>query len=307
MHITRLLFGMIFALAAMLASAAEITFVVPGAPGSATDMFARNLAKPLEQKFDIRVVIENHPGADQIIGLDRFSKIQGPAVFFGGTTLHVFGAVMQPDRVDVSNLEIQATVAGGPSLWFTHPNSGIKNAQDLIVALKQNRKINIGSNVLANRINALVLVDHLKATNTQVLTYKNEPQLATDVAAGVLDVGLVPPGPTLAGLIEQGKIIPLATVYDTPLVVGQREVPSMARFTDAPRWSGMTFLSSHRRYPWPPEVDSAIRQVLQDQEFRAVLINQAYVPGTADKQAAQRLAQQYTNNLKKIDRNVLNR
>jgi tripartite-type tricarboxylate transporter receptor subunit TctC len=48
--------------------------VVPTSPGGATDSFSRAIAQRLAEGWGQPVVVENRPGANQIIGADYVAK-----------------------------------------------------------------------------------------------------------------------------------------------------------------------------------------------------------------------------------------
>jgi tripartite-type tricarboxylate transporter receptor subunit TctC len=51
-----------------------VKIVVPTSPGGATDAFARALAARLSESWGQAVLVENRPGANQILGADHVSK-----------------------------------------------------------------------------------------------------------------------------------------------------------------------------------------------------------------------------------------
>src|SRR3954469_947317 len=63
-----------FAAAAQNFPARPVKIVVPSSPGGATDSFSRAVGGGLAQIWGQPVVVENRPGANQIIGADYVSK-----------------------------------------------------------------------------------------------------------------------------------------------------------------------------------------------------------------------------------------
>jgi tripartite-type tricarboxylate transporter receptor subunit TctC len=51
-----------------------VRIVVPTSPGGATDSFSRAIAQRLAEGWGQPVVVENRPGANQIIGADHVAK-----------------------------------------------------------------------------------------------------------------------------------------------------------------------------------------------------------------------------------------
>jgi tripartite-type tricarboxylate transporter receptor subunit TctC len=74
--------------------ARNITIVVPVAPGSQADIFARMIAEPLSQKLGKSIVIENRPGGGQIIGTNAAAKAKAD----GYTLVHgnLSGLIISP-------------------------------------------------------------------------------------------------------------------------------------------------------------------------------------------------------------------
>jgi tripartite-type tricarboxylate transporter receptor subunit TctC len=54
--------------------ARTVKFVVPQAPGGATDVFARKFAQVLSEKWGQPVIVENRAGAGGVVGTDAVAK-----------------------------------------------------------------------------------------------------------------------------------------------------------------------------------------------------------------------------------------
>jgi tripartite-type tricarboxylate transporter receptor subunit TctC len=63
-----------------------VTFVVPYAPGGPADVFTRALSQELEKLWRVPVVVDNKPGAAEVVGAQRViaSAPDGHTVFVGG-------------------------------------------------------------------------------------------------------------------------------------------------------------------------------------------------------------------------------
>src|SRR5262245_38498140 len=62
------------ALARQVFPARPVKVIVPASPGGATDAFARALAARLADGWGEAVVVENRPGANQILGAEFVAK-----------------------------------------------------------------------------------------------------------------------------------------------------------------------------------------------------------------------------------------
>ena len=79
--------------AAALAQATDwparpVTLVVPSSPGGGTDVYGRILAQALTEALKQSFVVDNKPGATQMIGarLAANAKPDGATIFFGSVT-----------------------------------------------------------------------------------------------------------------------------------------------------------------------------------------------------------------------------
>jgi tripartite-type tricarboxylate transporter receptor subunit TctC len=80
-----------------------ITIVVPFPPGGPTDVIARTLAQHMQQTLGQPVLIDNHPGANGILGTGRVARAvpDGYTLVMGHWSTHVVNAVVYPYAYDV--------------------------------------------------------------------------------------------------------------------------------------------------------------------------------------------------------------
>jgi tripartite-type tricarboxylate transporter receptor subunit TctC len=128
----------------------QITVIVPVAPGSQADVFARMIAEPLHQKLGKPVVIENRPGGGQVIGTGAAAR----ATADGYTLVHgnLSGLIISPQlRQPVPyntprDFTGVALTLSGPSVLVVDPKLPVRTAADLIAYAKANPgKLNYGS------------------------------------------------------------------------------------------------------------------------------------------------------------------
>ena len=113
-----------------------VKIVVPTSPGGATDAFSRALAPRLSEIWGQPVLVENRPGANQIIGADHVSK-SAP----DGTTLLVS---------DASSFVIN------PHLYKKLPYDGVKGFTPITVLVRFPWVIAVHASVPANTFQELV-------------------------------------------------------------------------------------------------------------------------------------------------------
>jgi tripartite-type tricarboxylate transporter receptor subunit TctC len=176
-----------------------VKIVVPTSPGGATDAFARALAAKLSENWSQAVVIENRPGANQILGADYVSK-SAP----DGNTLLVSDAssfVINPHLY--KNLPYDGArgftpitvLVRFPWVIAVHPSVPANTFQELVAFAKANPgKVSYGSFGLGS--SAHISVDYLKillGIDLVHIPYKGAAPAVTDLLSGRIQMMMVTP------------------------------------------------------------------------------------------------------------------
>jgi tripartite-type tricarboxylate transporter receptor subunit TctC len=288
----------LFFVASIALAQKDLPFIVHVGPGSASDVIARTIGKELEKTINPTVVMQNAPGAEGLVALSRLANQHHPALFSSGSSLHVFSHVV--NNTDVSSLKLLGTVATGATLWYTHPNSKIKNAKDLVDAFKQNQSIRIGSDTLSGRINSITLKDHYRATEIIDVPYKTSSQVAIDVAAGNIEVGLNVLNPGIQALIDSGKLIPLAVTTPTSTKINGIDVPSLTRYTPAPQFVAAWILSTNHSHPVSREIQLALDNAIKSPEVAKVVTSLGLVHDVKNAKETEKFIKNYVDSVKKL-------
>lgn len=281
-----------------VAHAQDINFIVHTGPGSASDAIARAIGKELEQRIKQPVIMQNAPGADGLVALRSLANQRRPALFSTGTTLHVFGAVI--NNTDTSGLQILGTVATGPALWYTNPESGIKTAQDLVNAFKQNRPLRIGGDVISGRINAISLRSHYNSDKVIIVPYRTSNQVALDVSSNNLDVGLSVFNPAIQALIETGKLIPIAVTSPNGQTLVGHALPPLNKYTNAPQFLQAWIISTSTEHPVSKEIQQAFAQSIRSPEVKKIVTTLGLDHDIKDAEETQKFINHYQGVLKKL-------
>lgn len=119
-----------------------IRFIVGFTPGGLTDVFARALAQNLSQRLGQAMVVENRPGAAQIIALDTLAKStpDGYTVGYGTQSGMVFTTAMKKalpydPLKDFSSISL---LFSSPLYLIVHPSVPARNVLELIAHVKAN-------------------------------------------------------------------------------------------------------------------------------------------------------------------------
>ncbi|MFY9510964.1 MAG: tripartite tricarboxylate transporter substrate binding protein [Rubrivivax sp.] len=194
--------------------AKPIRIIVPAPAGGAYDRTARPLAQELAVQLKQPVVIDNRPGAGNIIGTQA-----GATAAPDGYTLTMTGMVNTIaqgiyDKVPFSIVDDFAHVAciGGGVQWLVvHSQSGIRSFAELLdQARREPGKLNYASSGQGST-GHLVMEQLQRATGTQMshVPYKGGAPALQDVLAGLVPVTVIPI-PGAMPHVQSGKLRVLA-------------------------------------------------------------------------------------------------
>jgi tripartite-type tricarboxylate transporter receptor subunit TctC len=196
-----------FAAAVVLATSASaqsfpsrpVKIVVPTSPGGATDAFSRALAPRFSEIWGQPVLVENRPGANQILGADHVSK-SGP----DGHTLLVSDAssfVINPHLYKklpydgVNGFTPITVLVRFPWVIAVHASVPVNTFQELVAYAKANPgKLSYGSFGLGS--SAHISVDTLKnllGVDILHVPYKGAGPAVTDLLSGQIQMMMVTP------------------------------------------------------------------------------------------------------------------
>ncbi len=220
-----------FALLAFAASALAETYpsrpikvIVPTPPGGPVDVMARLLANALPAELGQSVVVENKPGAGNIIG----SKMAADAPP-NGYTLHVSsvsGLILSPlihnnPGYSADSFAPIALVTETPQLLVVNPNVPFEDVKGLVAYAKEHPgKLNYSSGGIGTFPNlAAELFKKLAGVNIVHVPYKGGGLALNAVMAGEGDMEFDTLGTSLP-LVRAGKLRALA-------ISGRRRAPEL--------------------------------------------------------------------------------
>jgi tripartite-type tricarboxylate transporter receptor subunit TctC len=173
-----------------------IRLVAPTTAGSPADVLARLVADSLSKVMNATIVVENRPGADQIIGLEYVAK-GAPA---DGYTLALTGldgqALLPLIKKDMrfnpmQDLTLVAGVGEGRYVLAGPASEPHKNFQALVKAVKAAPgKYNYGASGPTVRIPTMTLMKEL-GLNMEYVGFKGGGPYSIDLAAGRIHWGFL--------------------------------------------------------------------------------------------------------------------
>ena len=188
----------------------DIHIIVPNPPGGVTDILARVVGQSLSAEFKQSVIVDNRPGADEMIGTMSVVKAQpdgytllvasnGPIT--AGPHLH---AQMQYNPLkDLTPISILGQIT---PVMFVPASSPIKTVPELIALAKEKPgKMNYGSFGTGTYAH-VGMEDFKQRTGTEILhiPYKGATPAVTAVMQGEVDVQIMNLG-NIAEYVKNGN------------------------------------------------------------------------------------------------------
>lgn len=231
---TALLLGLSLATTAMAQSdwpSRPIKIIVPTPPGGAYDRTVRPIAQELSLLLKQPVVVDNRPGAGNIVGTAAGAKAAPD-----GYTLTVTGMVntMAASLYDNVPFDIVGDFAhimslGEGAQWLVvRSDAGIHSLADLIdKARKEPGKLNYATSGAGSTGHLLMeLLQRATGTTLTHVPYKGGAPALQDVLGGVLPITVVPPSGAETH-VKAGKLKVLAVSSDKR-TASHPEVPTFA-------------------------------------------------------------------------------
>ena len=207
-----------------------IRVIVPTPPGGPVDVMARLLCNNLPAHLGQNVVIENKPGAGNIIG----SKLAAEAIP-DGYTLHITaasGLIMSPmihksAGYSAANFAPIALIAETPQVLVVNPQLPVKSVADLIAYAKANPgKLNYSTGGIGTLPHLTAeLFKRLSGTNIVHVPYKGGGLALNAVMKGETQLTFDTIGTSLA-LVRDGKLRAIAVGFKTR-AAALPDVPTM--------------------------------------------------------------------------------
>jgi tripartite-type tricarboxylate transporter receptor subunit TctC len=272
-----------------------IRFIVPQAPGSNTDLYARLLGAEMSKSLGQQLIIENRPGGAFVIGLDAIAK-SPPDGYTIGVGL-IGGMALTPHMVaklpyDVlKDFEPVGMIARGHLMLTVSQQLPVKSVKELIDYAKANPgKLSAASsgNGSPGHIGA-ELFKSLTGTQITHVPYRGGAPAINDLIAGRVEVmfeGLA----SMAPFVLDNRVRPLgvsgpgrSSAFPDVPTLAEAGVPSYLAVT----WLGVVAPAKTPR-PIVDRLNRALNEALASKAMtdRFKLIGEDAAPGTPEDYAA---------------------
>lgn len=211
--------------------AKTIRFLVGAPPGGSNDLFARAIGQQMRPALGQQVIVDNRPGANQMIAADIMSKSppDGHTIYITSTSFTT-GAALQPKLpFDPVNDVAGITMVGqGPLVYVVHPALPVKSMKDLLaIARAKPGQLNFTSSGIGgiNHLGTEVLLSMAKINMVHV-PHKGMAPALTDLISGQVQVLLVSL-PSVTSQMKAGRLRALA-VSTAKRTAFMPELPTVA-------------------------------------------------------------------------------
>ena len=208
-----------------------ITLVIPFSPGGSTDILGRLLAQKLGEGMKANVIVENKPGANGTIGVDRVAKSapDGYTVVLADVGGMAISTSLYPKLPyqPMKDLVPVSLVGRSPLVLTVGTNSPLKSLADLTATAKANpAKLKYpssgtgGPNHMGGELYAMQA--NVKVTH---VPYKGSAPSVVSLVSGETDFGFLT-AVTINAQLKAGNLRALAVAHDSRLPA-MPDVPTM--------------------------------------------------------------------------------
>lgn len=270
-----------------------ITLVIPFSAGGSTDIVGRLLAQKMGESMNVSVVVENKPGANGTIGVDRVAK--SPADGYTLVLGDVGGMSMAPGLYPklpynpLKDLTPVSLVGRSPLVLTVGANSPIKSLAELTAAAKAHPgKLNYPSSGTGgpNHMGGELYAIQSKVKVTHV-PYKGSAPSVVSLVAGETDFGFLT-AVTINSQLKAGNVRALAVAHDTRLPA-MPDVPTMSeaglKGFSADAWF-MAAVPVGTPQPIVDRLYKEIAKALSDADVKAKLDATGVLPSGLDPKAS---------------------
>ena len=222
-----------------------VRIVVPSSPGGGTDILARVIAQKLTESLGQQFVVENRPGAGQVIGIEAVARAapDGYSLLMAASAI-VINEVMyaKPPYDTLRDFAPVTLVASLPNILVVHPTLPVKSVRELIVLAKAHPgQLNYSSAGSGTSPHLSMELFRIMAGLTLThIPYKGTGPATVDLVAGQVQLSM-PNVLTALPQIKGGKVRALG-VTGAKRATGLPDIPAIAESLpgyEAIQWYGV--------------------------------------------------------------------
>ncbi|MDT0501090.1 MULTISPECIES: tripartite tricarboxylate transporter substrate binding protein [unclassified Halomonas] len=258
-----------------------ITMVVAYSPGGGNDTVSRLMAKHIEPYLGTRMVVENHPGAGGQVGFTRLARADADGYTIGllsSPSLFMIEMLRDGVAYSLDDFQAVANIQSDPILLAVNASSDYADLAALTDDIAANPGyVNVGGDGPQSNVHLQAAAfESVLELDTNFISYSGSGPTATALLGDEVDAALLSTSSALQ-FIEAGRIRPLA-VFDNARHPALPDVPTLAEVAGAEVPSVGTAVRGVAGPAGIPQerlahLESAFKQLLQDEEFQAAAAN----------------------------------
>ena len=223
----------------------SVRLVVPSSPGGGTDILARVLAQKMSETFGQQFVVENRPGAGQVIGIEAVARSapDGYTLLMAASAIVINEVLYAKPPYDTLHDFAPVTLGASlPNILVVHPALPVKSVRELIVLAKTRAgQLNYSSAGSGTSPHLSMELFRLMAGITLThIPYKGSGPATVDLLAGQVQLSM-PNVLTALPHIKGGKLRGLG-VTSSKRATGLPDIPAIAETLpgyEAIQWYGI--------------------------------------------------------------------
>lgn len=250
--------------------------VVPSSPGGGTDILARAIGQKLSESLGQQFVVENRPGAGQVIGIEAVARAvpDGYSLLMAASAIVINEVMYAKPPYDTLRDFVPVTlVASLPNILVVHPALPVKSVKELIALAKSRPgQLNYSSAGAGTSPHlSMELFKLMAGVNVLHIPYKGTGPATMELVAGQVQLSM-PNVLTAQPQIKGGKLRPLG-VTSAKRATGLPEIPAIAETVpgyEAIQWYGLLAPANTPRDA-VAKLQTEIARILTNQEVKARL------------------------------------
>jgi tripartite-type tricarboxylate transporter receptor subunit TctC len=209
-----------------------VKFLVPQAPGGATDVFARKMAQLLSERWGQPVIVENRAGAAGVLGTDVVAKsaADGYTLLVTYSGSQAVNPSLYPNLPfdSVKDFQTVATLANTPFFLIANPRLPAKDLREFIELARKKPDVYTFASSGIGSVNHLLgeMVKVQAGVKILHVPYRGVAAAIADVIAGHVDTAFSSV-PSVLSIIRGGQVRALA-VSSAKRVAVAPDVPTIA-------------------------------------------------------------------------------
>lgn len=291
-------------------SSRAVRVVVPTTAGGSSDTLGRLIAEKLRERTGQSFVIDNRPGAGQMIGAEHVAKAapDGQTLLFLGGTYTTSAALRAQLPFDpVADLTGVAIAGEGPFMLVVHASLPVKSTRELVAFAKARPgRLHFGSAGVGSITHLVTeLFAGMASIRAVHVPYKSGAPAATELIGGHLEM-MIGSLPLLLHHTKSGRIRALAVTSEKrsgllPALpsVAEEAVPGFK----ATQWWGMMAPSRLARGT-VARLNREINAILVTDDIRSRLAGEGAIPVMQSPESFTGLVQHEITSWRKIARDL---